>query len=152
MYYRPKIFIQLYILQLFFITNVFCHIHMAGKMYRLRVHNVGVSTSLNFRIQNHNLLLVETEGSYTVQQNYTSLDIHVGQSYSFLVTMDQNASSDYYIVASPRFVNSSDWSKSVGVAVLHYSNSQGPASGPLPDPPNESDTFFSMSQARSIRL
>ncbi|OIT22089.1 PREDICTED: monocopper oxidase-like protein SKU5 [Nicotiana attenuata] len=122
-----------------------------GKTYRLRVHNVGVSTSLNFRIQNHNLLLVETEGSYTVQQNYTSLDIHVGQSYSFLVTMDQNASSDYYIVASPRFVNSSGWSKSVGVAVLHYSNSQGPASGPLPDPPNESDTFFSMSQARSIR-
>ncbi|KAF3652679.1 Monocopper oxidase-like protein SKS2 [Capsicum annuum] len=122
-----------------------------GKTYRLRVHNVGVSTSLNFRIQSHNLLLVETEGSYTVQQNYTSLDIHVGQSYSFLVTMDQNASSDYYIVASPRFVNSSDSSKSVGVSVLHYSNSQGPASGPLPDPPNESDTYFSMSQARSIR-
>lgn len=123
----------------------------SGKTYRLRVHNVGVSTSLNFRIQSHNLLLVETEGSYTVQQNYTSLDIHVGQSYSFLVTMDQNASSDYYIVASPRFVNSSDSSKSVGVSVLHYSNSQGPASGPLPDPPMESDTFFSMSQARSIR-
>ncbi|KAM3326037.1 monocopper oxidase-like protein SKU5 [Capsicum chacoense] len=122
-----------------------------GKTYRLRVHNVGVSTSLNFRIQSHNLLLVETEGSYTVQQNYTSLDIHVGQSYSFLVTMDQNASSDYYIVASPRFFNSSDSSKSVGVSVLHYSNSQGPASGPLPDPPNESDTYFSMSQARSIR-
>ncbi|XP_060203022.1 monocopper oxidase-like protein SKU5 isoform X1 [Lycium barbarum] len=122
-----------------------------GKTYRLRVHNVGVSTSLNFRIQNHNLLLVETEGSYTVQQNYTSLDIHVGQSYSFLVAMDQNAGSDYYIVASPRFVNSSDSSKSVGVAVLHYSNSQGPASGPLPDPPNESDPYFSMTQAKSIR-
>ncbi|KAK6947611.1 Multicopper oxidase, N-terminal [Dillenia turbinata] len=50
-----------------------------GKTYRIRVHNVGISTSLNFRIQNHNLLLAETEGSYTVQQNYTSLDIHVGQ-------------------------------------------------------------------------
>ena len=81
----------------------------AGKTYRLRVHNVGISTSLNFRIQNHNLLLVETEGSYTVQQNYTNMDVHVGQSYSFLVTMDQNASSDYSIVASPRFVNSSAW-------------------------------------------
>ncbi|KAJ4833225.1 Monocopper oxidase-like protein sku5 [Turnera subulata] len=122
-----------------------------GKTYRFRVHNVGVSTSLNFRIQNHNLLLVETEGSYTVQQNYTNMDIHVGQSYSFLVTMDQNASSDYYIVASPRYVNSSVWTKASGVAILHYSNSQGPTSGPLPDPPNESDTYFSMSQARSIR-
>lgn len=122
-----------------------------GKTYRLRVHNVGISTSLNFRIQSHNLVLVETEGSYTVQQNYSNMDIHVGQSYSFLVTMDQNASSDYYIVASPRFVNASTLTKASGVAVLHYSNSQAPASGPLPDPPNEYDTFFSMNQARSVR-
>ncbi|GFP91174.1 monocopper oxidase-like protein sku5 [Phtheirospermum japonicum] len=122
-----------------------------GKTYRLRVHNVGIATSLNFRIQNHNLVLVETEGSYTMQQNYSNMDIHVGQSYSFLVTMDQNASTDYYIVASPRFVNASTSPKAPGVAILHYSNSQGPASGPLPDPPNEYDTFFSMNQARSIR-
>lgn len=116
------------------------------------MHNVGIATSLNFRIQNHNLLLVETEGSYTVQQNYANMDIHVGQSYSFLVTMDQNATSDYYIVASSRFVNSSAWARAKGVAILHYSNSQGPASGPLPDSPNEYDRFFSMNQARSIRL
>lgn len=122
-----------------------------GKTYRLRVHNVGISTTLNFRIQNHNLLLVETEGSYTVQQAYANMDIHVGQSYSFLVTMDQNASSDYYIVASSRFLNSSSLAGTTGVAILQYSNSQGPASGPLPDPPNELDTFFSMNQARSIR-
>ncbi|KAF6144291.1 hypothetical protein GIB67_024518 [Kingdonia uniflora] len=122
-----------------------------GKTYRLRVHNVGISTSINFRIQYHNLLLVETEGSYTVQQNYTNMDIHVGQSYSFLITMDQNASSDYYMVASARFVNSSTSAIPAGVAILHYSNSQGPALGPLPDPPNELDTYFSMNQARSIR-
>lgn len=125
---------------------------IAGKTYRLRVHNVGVSTSLNFRIQNHNLLLAETEGYYTTQQNYTSLDIHVGQSYSFLVTMDQNASSDYYIVASARFVNESLWQRVTGVAVLHYSNSKGKASGPLPDPPNDFyDKSYSLNQAISIR-
>lgn len=124
----------------------------AGKTYRIRVHNVGVSTCLNFRIQNHNLLLAETEGYYTSQQNYTSLDIHVGQSYSFVVTMDQNASSDYYIVASARFVNESNWQRVTGVAILHYSNSQGKAAGPLPDPPNDaSDTSFSLNQAMSIR-
>ncbi|KZV41063.1 hypothetical protein F511_14039 [Dorcoceras hygrometricum] len=108
-----------------------------GKTYRVRVHNVGVSTCLNFRIQNHNLLLAETEGYYTSQQNYTSLDIHVGQSYTFLVTTDQNASSDYYIVASARMVNESLWQRVTGVAVLHYSNSKGNVSGPLPDPPND---------------
>ncbi|XP_073008072.1 monocopper oxidase-like protein SKU5 [Typha latifolia] len=124
-----------------------------GKTYRFRIHNVGISTSLNFRIQNHNMLLVETEGLYTVQQNYTTLDIHVGQSYSFLATMNQNASSDYYIVASARFVNESLWTRVTGVAVLHYSNSNGKASGPLPDPPNDFyDKYFSMNQARSIRM
>lgn len=126
---------------------------LAGKTYRIRVHNVGISTSLNFRIQNHNLLLVETEGRYTLQTNYSQFDIHVGQSYSFLVSMDQNASSDYYIVASARFVNESLWQKVTGVAVLHYSNSKGPAIGPLPDPPH--DEYYkegSMSQARSVRF
>lgn len=97
------------------------------------------------------MLLVETEGSYTMQQNYTNMDIHVGQSYSFLVTMDQNASSDYYIVASARFVNATTRDKVTGVAILHYSNSQGHASGPLPDGPDEADTYISMNQARSIR-
>ncbi|EYU30502.1 hypothetical protein MIMGU_mgv1a003271mg [Erythranthe guttata] len=123
-----------------------------GKTYRIRVSNVGISTSLNFRIQSHNLLLTETEGSYTVQQNYTSLDIHVGQSYSFLLTTDQNASSDYYIVASARFVNETTWQRVTGVAVLHYTNSKGKASGPLPDPPQDQfDRTYSMNQARSIR-
>eukprot|EP00253_Pinus_taeda_P030650 PITA_30650 len=124
----------------------------AGKTYRMRVHNIGISTSLNFRIQNHNLLLAETEGSYTSQQNYTNLDIHVGQSYSFLVTMDQNASSDYYMVASARFVNTTIWSNVTGVAILHYSNSKGKAKGPLPDGPDDYyDKYFSMNQAKSIR-
>ncbi|PON53825.1 Copper-resistance protein [Parasponia andersonii] len=123
-----------------------------GKTYRVRVHNVGISTSLNFRIQGHNLLLAETEGSYTVQQNYTSLDIHVGQSYSFLLTTDQNASTDYYIVASARFVNESIWKRVTGVGILRYSNSKGKARGPIPEAPNdEFDKTFSMNQARSIR-
>jgi len=129
--------------------KTFISSYLLGRTYRFRVHNSGIATSLNFRIQNHNLLLVETEGSYTIQQNYTNMDIHVGQSFSFLVTMDQSGSNDYYIVASPRFATSI---KASGVAVLRYSNSQGPASGPLPDPPIELDTFFSMNQARSLRL
>ena len=128
-----------------------CHTS-TGRTYRLRVSNVGISTSLNFRIQGHNLVLAESEGSYTVQQNYTSLDIHVGQSYSFLVTMDQNASSDYYIVASARMVNETIWRRVTGVGILHYTNSKGKATGHLPPgPQDEFDKTFSMNQARSIR-
>ncbi|KAL2905436.1 Monocopper oxidase-like protein SKS2 [Bienertia sinuspersici] len=64
--------------------------------------------------------------------------------------MDQDASSDYYIVASPRFVNSSSGGGAVGVAALHYIDSQGPTSGPLPDHPSDIDPSYSMNQAKSI--
>lgn len=123
-----------------------------GKTYRIRVHNVGISTSLNFRIQSHNLLLAETEGHYTTQTNFSNFDIHAGQSYSFLLSTDQNASTDYYIVASARFVNESLWEKVTGVAILRYSNSKGPATGPLPLAPDDFyDKTASMNQARSVR-
>lgn len=67
--------------------------------------------------------------------------------------MDQNASSDYYIVASARFVNESLWTRVTGVAILHYSNSMGKATGPLPKPPDDYYyKAFSMNQARFIRF
>ncbi|CAM8933667.1 unnamed protein product [Rhodiola kirilowii] len=89
-----------------------------GKTYRIRVHNVGISTSLNFRIQNHTLILVETEGTYTQQQSYNDFDIHVGQSYSFLVSMNQNITRDFYVVASAILVNGFSMGK--GLLVFHW--------------------------------
>ncbi|CAI0410876.1 unnamed protein product, partial [Linum tenue] len=122
-----------------------------GKTYRFRISNVGTALSFNFRIQNHKLVLVETEGSYTNQITLDSLDVHVGQSYSVLVTMNQ-VESDYYIVASPKLINASANSSSlVGVGVLHYSNSIAKLSSPLPSGPDPFDLDFSIDQAKSIR-
>ncbi|KAE9609456.1 hypothetical protein Lal_00020157 [Lupinus albus] len=116
-----------------------------GKTYRLRISNVGLEHSLNFRIQNHKLKLVEVEGTHTLQTTYSSLDVHVGQSYSVLVTADQPA-LDYYIVASTRFT-----SKVITTTgVLRYSNSAGPVSGPPPGGPTI-QIDWSLNQARSIR-
>ncbi|KVI02025.1 Cupredoxin [Cynara cardunculus var. scolymus] len=72
-----------------------------GKTYRFRVSNVGLTTSINFRIQGHKLILVEVEGTHSLQNTYDSIDIHLGQSYSVLVTADQPP-KDYYIVVSTR--------------------------------------------------
>lgn len=111
-----------------------------------RISNVGMSTSINFRIQGHAMKLVEVEGSHLVQNTYDSLDVHVGQSASVLVTLNQPP-KDYYIVASTRF------SRKVltATAVLHYTNSHSPASGPLPSPPAY-QYHWSVKQARSFRL
>ena len=55
------------------------------------------------------MLVVETEGSYTnIQIMVDSHDVHVGQSYSVLVTADQKA-ADYYVVATPKMVNTTKY-------------------------------------------
>ncbi|KAF7828763.1 L-ascorbate oxidase-like protein [Senna tora] len=116
-----------------------------GKTYMFRISNVGLSTSINFRIQGHNLKLVEVEGSHTIQNLYESLDVHVGQSLAVLVTLNQPP-KDYYIVASTRFTKK----VLTTTAVLHYTNSASPASGPLPPPPAY-QYHWSLKQARTLR-
>lgn len=96
----------------------------AGKTYRFRISNVGLTTSINFRIQGHKMLLVEVEGIHTLQNTYDSLDIHLGQSYSVLVTADQPP-QDYYIVVSTRFTSQ----VLTATSILHYSNSATSVSG-----------------------
>ncbi|XP_021903855.1 L-ascorbate oxidase homolog [Carica papaya] len=116
-----------------------------GKTYRFRISNVGLQNSLNFRIQGHQMKLVEVEGTHTVQTSYSSIDVHVGQSVSVLVTMDQPA-QDYYVVASTRFTRK----VLTTTATLHYSNSARPVSGPIPGGPT-TQIDWSINQARSIR-
>lgn len=125
--------------------NSFCHCLFAGKTYRLRISNVGLQNSLNFRIQNHKLTLVEVEGTHTLQTSYSSLDVHPGQSYSVLVTADQPA-QDYYVVVSSRFTSQI----LTTTAILRYSNSAGQVSGPPPGGPTI-QIDWSLNQARSIR-
>ncbi|CAN4078362.1 unnamed protein product [Withania somnifera] len=116
-----------------------------GKTYRFRISNVGIATSINFRIQGHTMKLVEVEGSHTLQTAYTSLDIHLGQSYSVLVTANQPP-KDYYVVVSSRFTRR----VLTTTAVLHYSNSWTKVSGPIPGGPT-TQINWSIYQARSIR-
>ncbi|XP_074356999.1 monocopper oxidase-like protein SKU5 [Apium graveolens] len=121
-----------------------------GKTYLLRLSNVGTVWSLNFRIQNHQMVLVETEGSYTNQITLDSLDVHVGQSYSVLVTADEDT-ADYYIVATPKMVDVTDHSSLEAIAVLHYENSTTNPTGPIPRGPDPFDMGISLNQAKSIR-
>ncbi|CAI9117050.1 OLC1v1018364C1 [Oldenlandia corymbosa var. corymbosa] len=116
-----------------------------GKTYRLRVSNVGLQNSLNFRIQGHKLKLVEVEGTHTLQNTYSSFDLHPGQSSSFLVTADQPP-QDYFFVVSTRFTNP----VITTTGIVHYSNSNQGPSGPIPGGPTI-QIDWSLNQARSIR-
>ncbi|KAG0479340.1 hypothetical protein HPP92_010198 [Vanilla planifolia] len=116
-----------------------------GKTYRFRISNVGLMNCVNVRFQGHKMLLVEVEGSHTLQNTYSALDVCLGQSYSVLVTADQPP-SDYYIVTSTRFTNP----VLTMTAILHYSNSAGRPIDPPPGGPTI-EIDWSLNQARSIR-
>ncbi|RWW26422.1 hypothetical protein GW17_00009196 [Ensete ventricosum] len=116
-----------------------------GTTYRFRISNVGLTASLNIRFQGHAMKLVEVEGSHTLQNTYSSLDLHLGQSCSVLVTADQPA-MDYYVVVSTRFTSK----VLTTTAILRYSNSGGRTAGPPPGGPTI-QINWSLNQARSIR-
>lgn len=116
-----------------------------GKTYRLRICNVGLQNSLNFRIQGHKMKVVEVEGTHTLQISYSSLDVHLGQCTSVLITADQPP-QDYYVVVSTRFTTQVIST----TGYLRYSSSNRPASGPLPGGPT-TQIDWSLNQARSLR-
>lgn len=127
--------------------NVYFFFLFAGKTYRLRVSNVGLQSTLNLRIQDHNMTLVEVEGTHTVQNTYSSLYVHAGQSLSVLFTANRPPGV-YQITVSTRFakraLNSS--------AVLRYAGSSATISEPPPPAGLADDIDFSLDQARSIRF
>ncbi|KAL0436784.1 UNVERIFIED_CONTAM: L-ascorbate oxidase [Sesamum radiatum] len=94
------------------------------------------------------MTVVEVEGSHTVQNVYDSLDLHVGQCMSVLVTADQTP-KDYYFVVSSRFAQH----PLSTVAVIRYANGNGAASTELPPPPpvGTKGIAWSISQFRSFR-
>ncbi|XP_061360368.1 L-ascorbate oxidase homolog [Gastrolobium bilobum] len=115
-----------------------------GKTYKYRICNVGLKDSLNFRIQGHPMKLVEMEGSHTVQNDYDSLDVHVGQCFSVLVTADKEP-KDYHMVASTRFTKK----VLTATGLIRYTNGVGSASNVLPPAPV--GWAWSLNQFRSFR-
>ncbi|MBA0784200.1 hypothetical protein Gotri_001792 [Gossypium trilobum] len=116
----------------------------AGKTYKYRICNAGIKTSLNVRFQGHTMKLVEMEGSHTVQNDYESLDVHVGQCFGVLVTADQEP-KDYFVVASTRFTQR----EVTATGVIRYTNGKGAPSPKLPPPPV--GWAWSLNQFRTFR-
>lgn len=88
--------------------------------------------------------LVEMEGSHVVQNEYESLDVHVGQCFTVLVTANQDP-KDYYLIVSTRFTRT----VITTTVIVRYSDSKGLASPDLPKAPVGWD--WSLNQFRSFR-
>lgn len=115
-----------------------------GKTYKYRICNAGLKSTVNFRIQGHTMKVVEIDGSHVMQNDYDSLDVHVGQCFGVLVTADKEP-RDYHMVASTRFVKT----VTTATGLITYTNSKGPASPELPPAPV--GWAWSLNQWRTFR-
>uniref|UniRef100_A0ACD6AHM5 Uncharacterized protein n=1 Tax=Avena sativa TaxID=4498 RepID=A0ACD6AHM5_AVESA len=113
-----------------------------NKTYRLRISSTTSLASLNLAIGNHKLTVVEADGNYVEPFVVDDMDIYSGDSYSVLLTTDQNPSSNYWISVGVRGRNPKT---APALALLNYRSNRGfklPAVAP-PVTPLWNDTAHS---------
>ncbi|XP_074578343.1 L-ascorbate oxidase-like [Curcuma longa] len=75
---------------------------LPNKTYRLRIASTTSLASLNLAIGNHKMTVVEADGNYVKPFSVDDMDIYSGESYSVLITTDQNPSSNYWLSVGVR--------------------------------------------------
>ncbi|KAG6492416.1 L-ascorbate oxidase-like [Zingiber officinale] len=75
---------------------------LPNKTYRLRIASTTSLASLNLAIGNHKMTVVEADGNYVEPFSVDDMDIYSGESYSVLITTDQNPSSNYWLSVGVR--------------------------------------------------
>ncbi|KAI3926880.1 hypothetical protein MKX01_032795 [Papaver californicum] len=70
-----------------------------NKIYRVRIASTTSLASFNFAIGNHKMTLVEADVNYIQPVAVDSLNIYSGDTYSVLITTNQDPSTNYWIPA-----------------------------------------------------
>ncbi|KAL4320448.1 hypothetical protein AHAS_Ahas14G0011500 [Arachis hypogaea] len=70
--------------------------------YRIRISSTTSLASLNFAISNHKLTVVEADGNYVEPFTVDDIDIYSGESYSVLLTTDQDPTKNYWLSVGVR--------------------------------------------------
>ncbi|KAK7320495.1 hypothetical protein VNO77_30019 [Canavalia gladiata] len=73
-----------------------------NKTYRIRIASSTSLVSLNLAIGNHKMVVVEADGNYVQPFTVDDIDIYSGESYSVLVTTNQDPKNNYWISVGVR--------------------------------------------------
>jgi L-ascorbate oxidase len=105
---------------------------------------------IHLLLQGHNMTVVEADGNYVEPFQIKNLYINSGETYSVLVTADQDPSRNYWITTN---VVSREPSTPIGLAIFNYYPNHphkypptAPTTGPL-----WNDTASQLAQSRAIR-
>ncbi|CAA6671668.1 unnamed protein product [Spirodela intermedia] len=75
---------------------------LPNRTYRLRIASTTSLASLNLAVGSHKMVVVEADGNYVQPFEVKDMDIYSGDSYSVLLTTDQDPSSNYWLSVSVR--------------------------------------------------
>ncbi|KAF3441452.1 hypothetical protein FNV43_RR15366 [Rhamnella rubrinervis] len=70
---------------------------LPNKTYRIRVASTTGLGSENLVIANHTMTVVESDGNYVEPFTMDNLDVHTGETYSVLITTNQNPNENYWV-------------------------------------------------------
>ncbi|KAL3718490.1 hypothetical protein ACJRO7_003598 [Eucalyptus globulus] len=104
---------------------------LSNRTYRLRLASATSLHSLNFAVASHKLVVVEADGNYVQPFAVDDLDIYSGESYSVLLTTDQNPAANYFISAGVRGRHSNT---TQALTILNYKPNP-PLKSPTSPPP-----------------
>ncbi|OWM69087.1 hypothetical protein CDL15_Pgr025274 [Punica granatum] len=75
---------------------------LPNKTYQIRLACTTALSSLNFAIGGHKMVVVEADGNYVQPFATDDLDIYSGETYSVLVTTDQDPTLNYWVSVGVR--------------------------------------------------
>ncbi|KAH9320774.1 hypothetical protein KI387_015413 [Taxus chinensis] len=120
-----------------------------GKTYRLRIANVASLSALNFLIQGHKMTVVEADGHYLEPVEVDNLDVYSGESYSVLITANQDPANNYWAALN---VRGRLPKTPTGLAILNYLPNPSAELPTSPPPPSPLWNDFAYSKALAKKL
>eukprot|EP00253_Pinus_taeda_P027935 PITA_27935 len=120
-----------------------------GKTYRLRIASVASLSALNFLIQGHKMTVVEADGHYVEPVELENLDVYSGETYSVLITANQDPTKNYWAAVN---VRGRKPNTPTGLAILNYLPNLSTKLPTTPPPPSPvwNDYAYSKSLARKF--
>ncbi|XP_076960513.1 L-ascorbate oxidase-like [Bidens hawaiensis] len=121
-----------------------------GKTYRLRIGSLTALAALSFEIEGHNMTIVETDGHYVEPFVVKNLFIYSGETYSVLITANQDPSRNYWAVS--KMVSRNNTTPN-GLAIFNYYPNHPTKSPPMvpPSGPFWNDIDARVNQSLAIK-
>ncbi|KAL2467971.1 Laccase-14 [Forsythia ovata] len=121
-----------------------------GKTYLIRMVNAVMNNIMFFKIANHSITVVGSDGSYTKPLKSDYIAISPGQTIDFL--LEANQKPGYYYMASRVYASAGNYDNTTTTAIIEYRGNYTPPASPLlPNLPNFNDTNASANFTGQLR-